>query len=209
MKETITKPLLFTGQHVSEVFKFSQIKCSKKLQQGLQKTYNATICTLLLGLMICDSWVWPSYSLEVLWEACPGWIPGKGLPVLGLLGQYLKTENFLQSLQPCASRSSLKETPHPLHDAWCSSTATWSDWAKKSSFLSSDGGMQMAFGRGRAGTETCQMKTEREWKYKDNFPPNKNFEPNISISLIQQIEVTYCSQKWICNLYAFTGSWEA
>lgn len=154
--------------------------------------------------LMCESWVWRSYSLEVLWEACPVWIRGKGLPILGLLGQYLKTENILQSLQPCAPRSSLKETPHPLHDAWCSSTATWSDWAENSSFLSSDGGMQMAFGRGRAGTETCQMKTEREWKYKDNFPPNKNFEPNISISLIQQIEVTYCSQKWICNLYAFT-----
>lgn len=53
----------------------------------------------------------------------------------------------------------------------------------------------MAFGRERTGTETCQMKTEREWKYKDHFPQDKNFEPNISIPLIQQIEVTYCSQK--------------
>lgn len=139
MKETVTKPLLFTGHHLSKVFKFSQNQIFKKASARLAKDLQ---CHSLYPLpavgfhaqsflhqhdveqLMCEGWVWPSYRLEVLWEARLDWIPRKGLPMLGLLGQYFKMENVLQSLQQCALRASLKETPHHLHDAWGSSVST-------------------------------------------------------------------------------------
>lgn len=49
--------------------------------------------------------------------------------------------------------------------------------------------------------ETCQMKMERELKYKDKFPQNMNFVPNISIQLMQQIEATLQSEMDMQSLY--------
>lgn len=49
--------------------------------------------------------------------------------------------------------------------------------------------------------ETCHMKMERELKYKDKFPQNMNFVPNISIQLMQQIEATLQSEMDMQSLY--------
>lgn len=52
----------------------------------------------------------------------------------------------------------------------------------------------MAFGSERAGTEISQMKMRKELKYKENFSQNMKFILNISIQLMQQIEVPLQSE---------------
>lgn len=85
--------------------------------------------------------------------------------------------------------------------------------------------MQMVLGTGKAGTETWQMKSEREQKF--YFPQNKqgNKPPHtkhthtnnktklqakyLNSPLQIQIGAAYRSQIWMCRLYAFTQICEA